>query len=377
MKVDLMPAPSKESRSVIAQTRLHHWLICLLPLLLVSCAKTAEPHPPEILVPKPATNLAATEYGEQILLTVSMPTVNTNGSPMTTLREIQLLRLTEEQRTQSKPVPEADFLKSAVPVLVIPVDKVSDYLSNQTLSFHDELLNIGRSKVYDSGFRYAVRFVNKKKQSAGLSNQVLVAPIPIPPAPSGVKTEVSQREIRVLWESPAENLDGSTPPRILGYNVYRTEDPKKFPPAPMNADLLQRQEFDDRTFEFDKTYYYAISIVASREKPYAETKVSGPAQVTPRDTFPPGAPENLNSVVTDGTVLLLWASPPDNDLAGYRITRAESGNESGVALQPGLVAALSYRDDKVERGKRYTYRVIAVDKHGNQSAPAEVEVDMP
>ncbi len=348
-----------------------------LALLLISCAKTGDPHPPIVLVPQPATQLNAVEYGDQVLLTVPMPTLNTDGSPVETLREIELLRRTESERASPKPLSDSEFLDGAAPILTIPADKVSAYLNGKILIFHDDLALSNRSTMYGSGFRYAVRFINKKRQNAGLSNQAFVAPIPIPPAPANLKAEVTQPAIRLRWDPPAANADGSVPARIVGYNVYRSEDPQKFPPAPLNPEPIAEPEFEDRAFQFDKTYYYAVSVIASRENPYAETRPSAPLELSPRDTFPPAMPQSLNCVVSEGAVLLLWAAPSDRDLAGYRITRREERSGQASPLQPGLVTALTFRDETVLHGRKYVYRVSAVDTHGNESPAAEVAADVP
>jgi hypothetical protein len=232
----------------------------------------------------------------------------------------------------------------------------------------------GLSEVHRQGLRYAVRFINRKNQAAGLSNQVFIAPVPMPAAPDPPVFEVAEDRIRVVWKEPRTNTDGSTPPTVAGYNVYRAEKPDGFGAAPLNDSLLQRPEFEDRSFEFGKTYYYSVSIVGSRENPYAESRPSEPAVVTPRDTFPPGAPVNLNAVAEGGVVILLWSAPSATDIAGYRIYRRVEGAER-VLLEPELLNELSYRDSKVEAGRSYTYSVHAVDTHGNEGPPAETSVD--
>jgi fibronectin type 3 domain-containing protein len=82
-------------------------------------------------------------------------------------------------------------------------------------------------------------------------------------------------------------------------------------------------------------------------------------------------------VVGNGVVILLWALPPDPDVAGYRIFRGEEAGREKQLLQPALVTALSYRDEKAPAGRKYEYFVIAVDTHGNESVPAHAVVEVP
>ncbi len=117
--------------------------------------------------------------------------------------------------------------------------------------------------------------------------------------------------------------------------------------------------------------------MGSRQDPYAESAASAPVEVAARDVFPPGPPQNLNAVVENRAVILLWVAPPDPDVAGYRIYRRAEGEAEKSLLQAALVNALSFRDDQVRTGKRYEYQVTAVDTHGNESASAQTSVEVP
>jgi hypothetical protein len=302
---------------------------------------------------------------------------NTTGSPVTTLERIELLRAAADDRSGSAPVPEEDFMNQAAIVVTITADGLSAFSRNGRLVFEDALNVPDRSAMYSQAFRYAVRFINSKNQTAGLSNQVFVAPLAIPPPPAAPAIEVKQDRVRLTWSPPSENADGSKPPRIAGYNVYRGEAADRFGAAPLNEKPLEQPEFEDRSFEFGKTYYYAVSIVGSRAEPYAETVASPPASVIPRDTFPPGAPENLNAVAEAGVVILLWSAPPDPDVAGYRIYRRRNGAADRELLDTELIRELSYRDQKVQPATTYTYSVHAVDAHGNEGRAAESTIAVP
>jgi hypothetical protein len=355
--------------------RVRRFAACLLPLLMVGCAKTGAPHPPVVLVPKPAIDLSAMQYSDQVLLSASLPSENTDGSAIAKPGVIQVLRRIEKIRPAPGILPEKDFLDGATLILAIPPDKISDYQKDKKLVVRDELSLPDRASIYSLSFRYAVRYLNHKKQSAGLSNQTVIAPVEVPSPAKGLAAEVSQEHIRLKWTAPDSNVDGSRPPRIAGYNVYRTEDPKSFPPAPLNAEPLKTASFEDGSFQFDKTYYYTVSVVASIANPAAESFPAPSIQVEARDTFAPGVPLNLNGVATEGAVLLLWAAPPDPDIAGYKVYRKEEGAASYQILQTDLISTLSWRDDKAPAGKRLLYRVTAVDNHGNEGQPAETVVE--
>lgn len=345
---------------------------CLLGL--GACAKEGDPQPPQVLVPKPAIDLTARQYSDRILLAVSMPVVNTNGSRVTNLRQVEVLRLTGD-RGDSSPLPEDVFLARADRLKSIPAEELVRYLKNGTLMLPDPTA-ADPATFYAQGIRYAVRFVNRKNQTAGLSNQAFVAPIAIPAAPEGLSYELFRDRVRLTWKRPVTNADGSVPERVAGYKVYRSEDPKSFAAVALNAEPLPKPEFEDRSFDFDKTYYYAVSVVGSREDPYAESLPSAPLTVPTSDTFPPGMPKNLACVVEKGVVVLLWEPPEDADLAGYRIYRKEEDVPERILLQEQLVTNMSFRDDKAQPGRKYEYTVVAVDTHNNAGQAATITVEV-
>ncbi|MGD0309389.1 MAG: fibronectin type III domain-containing protein [Acidobacteriota bacterium] len=350
------------------------FLAILYLLDLLACAKIGEPQPPQVLVPKPAIDLATRQYGDRILLTVSAPTQNTNGSRLTTLGSVEILRIAGD-RQGATPLSEDAFLAQAQSLGSIAAQDLALYRRDGSLAVPDPA-PVGPASFYKQGFRYAIRFINRRNQTAGLSNQVYIAPVPIPLAPDKLVSTVTPDSIKITWNEPSANADGSTPARITGYNIYRTEDPKSVPSATVNVALLTKPEFGDRSFEFDKTYYYAVSVVASTANPYAESPPSALQSVTPRDTFPPGIPKSLDAVAENGVVTLLWTAPDDNDVAGYRVYRKEKDATARVLLQTQVVTALSFRDDQVRHGIQYEYSVAAVDTHGNEGPAATVIVEV-
>jgi hypothetical protein len=350
------------------------FLAILYLLDFIACAKIGEPQPPQVLVPKPAIDLAARQVGDRILLTVSAPAQNTNGSRMTTLGSVEILRVTGD-RQGATPLSEDSFLAQAQSLGSIAAPDLARYRRDDSLALPDPA-PAGPASFYKQGFRYAIRFINRKNQTAGLSNQVYIAPVPIPSAPDKLVSVVMQDSIKLTWNAPAANSDGSAPVRIAGYNIYRGEDPKSATMVPLNAAPLTKPEFEDRSFEFDKTYYYAASVIASIGNPYAESLPSALQSVAPRDTFPPGIPKSLDAVAENGVVTLLWMAPDDNDIAGYRVYRKEKAATARVLLQTQLVTVLSFGDDQVRHGIQYEYSVAAVDTHGNEGPAATITVEV-
>ncbi len=348
----------------------------VLCLLLSGCAKISDPQPPVANVLKPATDLQARQFGQKVVLVVTLSTEYTSGSSAPKPESAEILKVVEPDRKAGTALSEEVFLERASVLATLPADAVATRARDGKLVFEDDLSAADPGTVYAGAFRYAVRFLNRRNETAGLSNQMIIAPLPLPPPPDRLRFDLNQDRIRLTWDAPAGNVDGSQPPNIEGYNIYRAEAPDAFGGAPLNPKPVPPPEFEDRAFEFDKTYYYKVSIVGRSAAPYAETAASPALQVVARDTFPPGPPSNLDAVFEGGVVFLLWSAPPQSDVAGYRIYRTAAGG-AREQLEKELMKETSYRDTKAPGGQSYTYAVHAVDTHGNEGPPAEASIGIP
>ena len=89
------------------------------------------------------------------------------------------------------------------------------------------------------------------------------------------------------------------------------------------------------------------------------------ACVTPKDTFPPAAPKNLQGVQAEGVVNLIWDPNQEKDLAGYIVLRAV-GSEELTPVTPEPISGQQFTSP-VPSGARVVFAVRAVDKVGNLS----------
>jgi hypothetical protein len=347
-------------------------------LLTAGCAKIADVRPPLVRIPKPATDLAARQVSDFVMLSVSMPAQNTDGSPVSTLRKANIYRFSQDKRPAAgRPLSDTEFLKQAVLIESIPSTSFAGYLNNGAFRIQDRLQLPSGDSIDSHEFEYAALFVNNKNQAAGLSNRVRIELIPIPPPPDSLSATVTEHSIQLKWDAPIQNMDGSEPARIAGYEIFRSEARDSFPTTPVNATPLEKAEFEDRNFEFDKTYYYEVRTIGSFQNPRAESLPSKAFEVAARDTFAPSPPGDFKALLEGGTVILLWTPSRSNDVAGYRIYRQETGTKTRRLVQNDLVSSWSFRDHQVTPGKSYEYGVTAVDFHGNESETALATVEIP
>ena len=244
-----------------------------------------------------------------------------------------------------------------------------------------------------------VRTRASKKRASSDSNIVSIAAMPVPGAPSSFHANLTESAIELAWSAPAQ---GPATNAIAGYRVYRAElAPGAAPPANV-SDLSKLKlavplelvgpapttSFRDTNFTFDVSYIYVVRSVAGEQGQPVESADSAPLAITPKDVFPPAAPQGLVAVIPPASdvpatqqpiarVELSWDISPEPDLAGYWVYRSEQADTPGQRMNNQLLLTPAFRDMTALQGKRYTYRVSAVDRAGNEStfsSPVSAEV---
>jgi hypothetical protein len=346
--------------------------LILLAGCLAGCARIADPKPPVRQIPEAVRDLKARQVGEEIVLNFSLPERNTDGSPARTIRSLEIFRITEkveaEIPTSFTGLSEENFLARAARIFSIPAARFPEYTRENVFSIRDTPPAVQGLNMYSFRFIYAAVFVNEKNQTAGLGRQVIIQPKVLPPAPTGLTAVVTENEIQVMWTPIMENADDARLP-MIAYNLYRSERPDEFPAIPVNDEPLYATEYRNHDFEFDKNYYYAVSVVTVSNPP-AEGVRSKVLKVETRDIFPPAPPGNFTVVAETGNTTLFWTPSPSPDVAGYRIfqdNRTKDRKESRRQLGEGLIMGISYRDESVDPAGDYIYEIQAVDGHGNAS----------
>jgi hypothetical protein len=357
------------------------WSLALLSGLVLfgaGCAKMGDPAPPTVRIPEAVSDLTVQQLSDHVVLKISKPARNTDGSAIETLRSMEVYRFAEKiSNSKSSPMAPDQFAREATPIFSIPENRFSEHLNDAQFVIEDKLLVPNRSEIYSYLFRYAVLFFNKKSQTAGFSNQAAIAPIPIPSPPEKITADIAETFIDLKWSAPLKNMDGSNPAKIAGYKIFRSEDSHKFPSTPINPEPVKGLGFKDAGFQFDRTYFYRISVVGSLQNPYAESLPSEALKVEPKDIFPPDAPTKLQAVPENGVVYLLWTAPIAKDVAGYHTYRRQPGSSEKQLLLQGLITNPSFQDAAIQPGREYEYLLTAVDNHGNESAPAQVKIQIP
>jgi hypothetical protein len=351
-----------------------------LSALVAGCASPGDPIARHPVVPAPIADLAARQAGSEIVLTFTIPTRSTEREALAERPSIEVYR------GANAPGVAANKRTPWSLAYTIPSERVDAYMKDDRVEFRDPLTPATLARTPGSPLAYMVRTRAVRARASDNSNIVTLRIYPPPAAPGDVRVAVTQTAIAVSW-SETNPPPGAT---LGGYRVYRgqmesgqegaaqaaSEAKLKSPPELLGTSTSP--DYRDMHFEFGETYVYTVRSVAAFGADLVESADSIPAMVTPHDVFPPAAPVGLEAAVVPVTpqgaayVELSWAISPEPDLAGYRVYRSDQQNTTGDRLNAELLPSPAFRDISVMPGRRYFYRVSAVDRAGNESPMSSV-----
>lgn len=350
--------------------------------ILCGCGAPGEPRPPQPPIPVAVTDLAARQVGDGVALTFTLPRDSTDGERLTESPAIEIFR---------GAVPEGKPAKAAAARLVytVPSALVETYLADNRIRFLDPIPAEEVRAHENDRFLYFVKTRASKKRASADSNAAFVRLYPVPERITDARARVTEAAVELSWSPPGKTTGGAPLGGLAGYRIYRSAiDPASADAAAQDISKAIRKtpldllapapaaSFRDSQFEFGTTYLYSIRSVVIADSTTVESGDSIPVVVTPRDVFPPAAPQELVGVFVPAApaspahVELSWSIGPETDLAGYRVYRNEPDEERGELLTGELLLAPAFRDMSVSLGHRYVYRVTAVDRAGNESEPS-------
>jgi hypothetical protein len=343
-------------------------LLALSLLMSLSCGKRKPPLPPKERVSQ-RVEISGFQRGNQVVLSWKMPARNAAKGSVLNISRADIYRLTEKLDSPTG-ITEEEFASRSTLVATVPIG--DDDFALKTMRYNDTLQFAGQP----ARIRYAIRFVNAEGQKAAFSNFLLLEPAArVAGPPTSLSAEPSQEAMLLRWTAPAANIDGTTPPNIVGYNVYRSPSEKETAKL-LNSTPVTSAEYRDEFFEFDKQYFYFVRTVSvGTGGDPIESGESNIINVKAQDKFAPSAPTAITLAATPTTISIFFAANPEKDIKGYNIYRTEDENlpkEKWELLTPELLPTNTYQDLKVESGKKYFYYITATDQAGNISEPSEV-----
>jgi hypothetical protein len=364
-------------------------------IFAAGCASPGDPNPPEPPVPQAITDLAAHQAGDKVVLVFTIPKSTVEGDPLSESPTIEIFRSYAPSNAKLKNGLPENFPKE--PSYTIPSALVSTYEVDGRMTFNDPLNP--EDLVRHSGEQavYQVRARASKKKDSDASNSASVRVYPAPEPVGNLAAQITKTAVELSWTPPAKTTSGAPIAGLTGYRVYRSEvdskaaadasaDPstaKTVAPLELLA-LTPAAHYRDAQFQFGHTYLYSVRSVTQYEADSVESGDSNLLAVTPRDVYPPAAPQDLVCVVvpasgaTPAHLEFSWSISDAPDAAGYNIYRSEDAAKPGERLNRELLPTPAFRDMSAVPGRTYSYTVTAVDRAGNESLPsAPVSVTVP
>lgn len=365
--------------------------VVVLLALIAGCGKKAPPLPPIVLYPALVRDLTVRQEGTKFVLYFTPPTANNDGSPLIDLDRIDIYLVTDDRppppapqtqpATQSQPgqtqpaaappppvapppleVTVIDFESRAGVIGTIKAADIDAHRVGIYLSFEDPLERFQPPRGLQKRFTYAVQPFSVKDHGPGFSNRITLDLLALADPPREVKAVVLETGVAVTWTPPTTNIDGTTPPAVVGYNVYRkSSTDRTYPVDPLNPSPYPVPPFLDTTAQFGTTYSYMVRGANTATRPYQETAQSNVVEVTPKDVFPPPPPQNLVAVASKSGINLLWSTTQAKDLAGYRVYR-RTEKEKFELLAPDVIAKNTFLDTTAKSKTTYYYVVTSLDR---------------
>ena len=215
---------------------------------------------------------------------------------------------------------------------------------------------------------YRVRAYSSEGSLASRASSLAVATTALPPeAPDDLRAYSRQpRAVPLSWRA-------SDDPNVVGYRVERS--PTASGPFELLTETDGRHEtsYVDRGLGDLRVFYYRV--IAVNAAGGLGVVTTEPARaVTKPEPLPPIGLRTVEQHL--GANTLAWDRNVEEDIIGYRLYRTLEGKDS-----PNPIASLSAdettaTDSAVAAGQRVSYTLVAIDRDGLESGPANpIEVE--
>jgi hypothetical protein len=401
---------------IVCHPHARRWLsasaVALLIACAAGCASPAPPQPPSLNLPELVKDPTAERVGELVRLHWTTPKMTTDHLEVKGRMTAEVCRIA----VSSAPPPYVCIPVTRLAVQPGPTD------ASEPLP---PALTVGSATL----LTYRVQVFNVQGRSAGLSPEVFAAAGPAPPPVEQLRATPTRDGAMLEWQprdstaaveldrlpiGPDGNVVEPAPTRTSSKSSSKTTIKKKpdkpekpapqkpapdsasksllaAPSAPIEVKLRTPAQPNDaggtidHTAQMGESYRYTarrvLAVSPGGHNLELRSVASSPVTVVMRNIFPPHAPSGLEAVpggatAADRSIDLSWTPNTDPALAGYIVYRQEvdsKGVAAGTAtrLNPTPVVGPAYRDQTAMAGRRYAYRVTAVDTAGNESAPSD------
>lgn len=388
-----------------ARSFFHFLFSIFLASLAAACAAPSEPTARHAPVPAAITDLTAVQQGRRVNLSFTLPKKTADGKPLSADPSIEIYRQVVPAGAKMAAAPPAFSQRDLA--ATIPSPMVSHYVDAGQFQFPFEQMVTSVAEPVGERTIFMVRARISEKKSSADSNTASLHLYQVFPPATIAATITHDAIILSGWDlalpetPPSTNAANAADeiPTEARFRVYRAEITANSaqPGADAGNEMqlarhfqqiaelpLAAKTYEDSNFRFDHTYIYSVRSAAKYGSAWVESGDSNLLTVTPKDIFPPAAPQGLVIIFVPATadlpahLELSWSISAETDLTGYDIYRKGQGDDTALKLNPRPLPTPSYRDMTIQPGRSYSYTVRAVDRAGNESPASEpASADVP
>ncbi len=322
----------------------------LAVFLLGSCGKKANPVAPVKYVPKGIEGLSYGIQGQSLIISWSVPTLNTDGSPLVDLKGFTLRKGAFSAKDYCATCPDA-FQESRWIDLKGP-ESPDIQVASDRVEFTASGLEPG--KVY----LYQVAAVNTRGTSSEPSSTLKVTwDTPLSP-PRLTDLRLKNEGVEVLWDAPQTLIDGQPAEGLAGTLVFR-----QVPSGPwekLTAQPVKERLYVDTQVEEGGSYRYRLKSLREVHGSLLESPLSEEKSIEFLRVVPPPAVQELVAFSMPKAVQLRWQGLDSRQVQGYYLYRRTAQEKTPLRITRQVVADTIFEDSQVQPGVPYFYSVSAV-----------------
>jgi len=401
-------------RPVECTERMATLAAALALVLLVGCASPGPPQPPSLKLPEVVSDVTASRVGDAVRLHWTTPSRTTDklliaGPVMAEIcREIDASASTASAKAGQNTAASAGKNAVTAPCSPVVVRVRATPGASEAVDALPAELTAAPARL----LAYRVQLRNAAGRTAGASAAVFAASGPAPQAVEELRGRATKAGVVLEWRpesggAETVEVDRSLlePPSAPHAAPTATAPPTHKIALPGTAKEPTETRLQvggaasivadaggtvDRTAQIGHAYRYTVqrvrSVELSGQRVELRSVPSAAVTVERKDVFAPEAPAGLVAVpgfageagaqTQKPAIDLSWEPNMEPRIAGYRVYRRDlDGDGAWQQLGSQLVPVAAYRDATVVSGRRYAYRVIAVDAAGNESARSDEVVE--
>lgn len=244
--------------------------------------------------------------------------------------------------------------------------RIEDAKAYRTIKHLEGRLNseyIDRTLSEDTRYRYRIIATLCNGMQSAPTDALTVSTKPLPQVPASLKASQGlPRTINLEW-TPVTNT------QVVHYNVYRATAAEG--PFQHHA-KVNGIRFDDKIEANGAHYFYKITAVDNDGLESPQTAVTEGVTLEG-----PAAPSITKIADRGDSIVIQWRYDDERTRSFIVVKTTKSGWFDAQSTRFDNIKTTQFTDADILMGREYSYRVIAVDTNGLESAPSEPESIVP